>query len=176
MKVKEISMIALFPAMLAATAGISIPLGTLPSITLQTIFVFLAAIILGPKHGAISIIVYILIGAMGVPVFAGFRGGIGILTSFSGGFIIGFIFAVIYVGFMKNVNFLINEYLSLFVTLVLGSIIIYVSGGAYIAFLTKGNLFTILAGFSVYIIGDLFKITVVIYVYKRIRPYITYEQ
>ncbi|MFK5884120.1 MAG: biotin transporter BioY [Candidatus Izemoplasma sp.] len=176
MKVKEISMIALFPAMLAATAGMSIPLGSLPSLTFQTIFVFIAALVLGPKKGAISIIVYILIGAMGVPVFAGFRGGIGILTSISGGFIIGFIFSVIYVGFMKNVNFLINADLSLFVTLVIGSIIIYVSGGAYIAFLIDSNLFTVLAGFSVYIIGDLLKIIVVMYVYKRIRPYITYEQ
>lgn len=176
MKVKELSLIALFPAMLAATAGISIPFGGLPNITLQTLFVFLAALVLGPKKGSLSIIVYILIGAMGVPVFAGYKGGIGVLTSNSGGFIFGFVFSVIFIGFMKNVNFLINKDISLFAILVFANIIIYVSGAAYIAFLINASIVSVLATFGLYIIGDLLKIVIVLHVYNRIRPFITYEQ
>lgn len=175
MKVKEITLIALFPALLAATAGISIPLGNLSSITLQTIFVFLAALILGSKKAFISIAVYIILGLIGVPVFAGFKGGFVILTTYSGGFIVGFLFSVIFIGKAKNVNFLFNDYLSLFVILSIGNLLIYVSGAAYITFLSNGSFLSIIGGFSVYLIGDIIKILVVIHVYKRIRPHLSYE-
>ena len=109
-KTKELTMIALFPALMGATAGISIPLFNLPPITLQTFFVFLAGLILGPKKGAISMIVYLVIGAIGIPVFSGYRGGLEVLTGFSGGFLIGFVFAAFFAGFMETVKFINNNF------------------------------------------------------------------
>ena len=102
LNIREISLVAIFPALMAATAGISIPLGNLPPISLQTIFVFLAGLMLGPKLGGTSMIIYILMGAIGLPVFSGFRGGIAALISESGGFIFGFVIAAVFIGFMKR--------------------------------------------------------------------------
>lgn len=175
MKTKELTMIAIFPAMMGATAGISIPLFNLPPITLQTFFVLLAGLILGPKNGAISMIIYLMIGAIGVPVFSGYRGGLEVLTGFSGGFLIGFVFASIFVGFMKNVNFINNEIVRIFLISLGASLIIYMFGAAYIAYLTKGSYWLILGGFYIYFLGDLLKIVAVSYVYIRIRNTITYE-
>ena len=68
---------ALFAVLIAICSWISIP-ATVP-FTLQTMGVFLAVSILGGRRGTLSVLVYILLGAVGLPVFAGFTGGIGIL-------------------------------------------------------------------------------------------------
>ncbi len=173
--VKEISLVALFPALMAATAGISIPLGSLPAISLQTIFVFLAALLLGPKLGSISIMIYIFMGAIGLPVFSNYRGGISVILSGSGGFLFGFVISVIFIGFMKNIKFINKHYSFLFGLLGLGNIIIYMCGAAYLSYLTNMSLFSYIAVFTPYFIGDFLKILVVLYVYSRIRYVITYE-
>ena len=174
-KTKELTMIALFPALMGATAGISIPLFNLPPITLQTFFVFLAGLILGPKKGAISMIVYLVIGAIGIPVFSGYRGGLEVLTGFSGGFLIGFVFAAFFAGFMKTVKFINNNFAVNFAILLGANLTIYMFGAAYIAFLTNTSIWLNLSGFSIYLIGDLVKISVTLYVYVRIRSAVTYE-
>ncbi len=175
LSVKEMSLVALFPAMMAATAGVSIPLGGLPAVSLQTIFVFMAGLMLGPRLGSLSMIVYLSMGIIGLPVFANFRGGLDIITSGSGGFIIGFIFSAYLVGFMKNINFLNKKIWYIFLILVLGNVVIYMFGATYISYLLNTGFLTTLATFSQYIIGDLLKILVVLYVYHRIRPHLTYE-
>jgi len=173
--VKEISLVAVFPALMAATAGISIPLGNLPAISLQTIFVFLAALLLGPKLGSISMMIYLLMGAIGLPVFSNYRGGISVIISGSGGFLVGFIISAIFIGFMKNVKFLNKNYYYLFSILVVGNIIIYMCGASYLSYLTNTSLFSVLAIFTPYFLGDFIKIITVLYVYSRIRYQITYE-
>lgn len=175
MKTRDLTMIALFPALMGATAGISIPLFNLPPITLQTFFVLLSGLILGPKKGAISMLIYLIIGAIGIPVFSGYRGGLEVLTGFSGGFLFGFVIASFFVGFVKNGNFINNEKLAILPILLVGTLIIYMCGAAYIAFLTKGSYWLILGGFYIYLLGDLVKIVAVSYVYSRISKAITYE-
>lgn len=175
LSVREMSLVAIFPAMMAATAGISIPLGNLAAVSLQTIFVFMAALILGPRLGSLSMVIYVFMGAIGLPVFSNFRGGFDVITGGSGGFIIGFIFSAYLVGFMKNINFLNKKTWYIFLVLVLGNIIIYMFGASYIAYLTRVGFFTTLATFTPYLLGDLLKIIVVLYVYTRIRPHFTYE-
>ncbi len=175
MKTRDLTMIAMFPALMGATAGISIPLFNLPPITLQTFFVLLAGLVLGPKKAAISMMIYLIIGAIGIPVFSGYRGGLEVLTGFSGGFLGGFVVAAFFVGFMKTGNFINNEKVALIPILIVASLIIYMCGAAYIAFLTKGSFWLILGGFYLYFVGDLLKIVAVTYVYARIRSSITYE-
>jgi len=176
LKIKDLTIIALFPALMGATAGVSIPLFNLPPITLQTFFVFLAGLTLGPKKAALSMVVYLIMGAIGIPVFSGFRGGFEVLAGFSGGFLIGFVFAAFFVGFMKTVNFLNKNFVNNFIILLGANLIIYMLGASYIAFLTKSSFLLVLAGFSPYLLGDIFKITGVIYVYARIRDVLTYER
>ena len=87
---KEMVLIAMFAAVMAVCSWISIPIGSIP-ITLQTFGVFCALSLLGGRNGTFSIAVYILLGAVGLPVFTGFKGGIGALTGPTGGYILGFI-------------------------------------------------------------------------------------
>ncbi len=175
LNIREISLVAIFPALMAATAGLSIPLGSLPAISLQTIFVFLAALLLGPKLGSISMIIYVLMGAIGLPVFSNYRGGISVLLSDSGGFIIGFIFSAYFIGIMKNIKFINKNFLSIFTILLIGNLIIYMCGASYIAYITNASLLFTLGLFTPFFIGDFIKIFIVLYVYFRIRNQITYE-
>ena len=89
MKTRNIVLSALFAALLAICAWISLPLGAL-TFTLQTFGLFLALLTLGGKWGSVSILVYIAMGAMGLPVFSGFRGGLSALFGPTGGCIFGF--------------------------------------------------------------------------------------
>ena len=93
---KELVLIAMFAAITAVCAWISIPIGAI-AFTLQTFAVFCAVNLLGGRNGLFSILVYLLLGAVGLPVFSGFKGGIGVLAGPTGGYIIGFVFiALIY--------------------------------------------------------------------------------
>ena len=89
MKTRNMVLSALFAALLAICAWISLPLGPI-NFTLQTFGIFLALLILGGKWGSVSILIYIALGAMGLPVFSGFQGGISAITGPTGGCIIGF--------------------------------------------------------------------------------------
>lgn len=81
---------SLFAALLAVCAWVSIPLGDI-AVTLQTFGIFLALLLLGGKWGTVSILLYLLLGIVGLPVFSGFRGGIGALLHVTGGFLWGFL-------------------------------------------------------------------------------------
>ena len=89
-RVVDLTYMAVGAALTAVCSWISIP-STVP-FTLQTFAVFCVLSLLGGKRGTVSIVIYILLGAVGMPVFAGFTGGIGILLGTTGGYIIGFIF------------------------------------------------------------------------------------
>ena len=83
--------IALFSAVIAVCALISIP-SPVP-FTLQTFGVFLAVLMLGGRDGSLAVLLYILLGAVGLPVFSGFTGGMGALFGTGGGYILGFLAA-----------------------------------------------------------------------------------
>ncbi len=85
----DLAYTAIGAALIAICSWISIPL-TVP-FTMQTFAVFFVLLLLGGMRGSLSILVYILLGAAGVPVFAGFSGGVGILFGNTGGYIIGFL-------------------------------------------------------------------------------------
>ena len=95
-RILETTYIALFAALIAVCAFITIPM-PLPfiSFTLQTFGVFAALGILGGRDGTTAVAVYILLGAIGVPVFSGFRGGFGVLIGPTGGYIAGFLGAAL---------------------------------------------------------------------------------
>jgi biotin transport system substrate-specific component len=77
---------SLFAALIAVFAWISIPVSDV-AFTLQTLGIFLAFGLLGGKRGSAAVILYLLLGAAGMPVFSGFRGGIGVLLGVTGGFL-----------------------------------------------------------------------------------------
>ncbi|MBG9790575.1 biotin transporter BioY [Brevibacillus laterosporus] len=91
--------IAIFTAITAVFAQITIPLPIVP-ITGQTLAVGLVATVLGSRYGTISMILYAMLGAIGVPVFAGFSGGPQVLIGPTGGFIFGFIATAFIMGYL----------------------------------------------------------------------------
>jgi len=92
-------MCALFAALTAVLSQIQIPIGPVP-INLALLSVFLAGGILGWRCGALSQLVYVLAGAVGVPVFAGFSGGFGVAFGPTGGFILSYILCALLIGWL----------------------------------------------------------------------------
>ena len=90
-KTYDMAYIGLFVGLMAICSWISIP--TAIPFTMQTFAVFLAVMILGGKRGTLAIVVYLLLGLVGVPVFAGFSAGPGVLFGTTGGYLIGFVFS-----------------------------------------------------------------------------------
>lgn len=101
---KEIVLVGMFAAVLAIISQISIPMPTGVPITIQLFGVTLIGVVLGWKLGLFATLVYILIGAAGVPVFSNFRGGISVLASFTGGYILGWPLMVIFCGIRHNTS------------------------------------------------------------------------
>ena len=89
MKTRNLVLTGIMAALLALCAWISIP--TAVPFTLQTLGVFLAVGVLGGKLGSLAVGVYLLLGAVGLPVFSHFTGGIGALIGTTGGYLLGFL-------------------------------------------------------------------------------------
>lgn len=89
---------SLFAAIIAILSQLTIPLPLVP-ITGQTFAIGLTVTILGLRYGLLSVIIYILLGAIGVPVFSAMSGGLGIIFGPTGGYIIGFLPAALFIGF-----------------------------------------------------------------------------
>lgn len=87
---RDMCYVALFTALIAIMAQISIPMPAGVPLTLQTLAIPLAGLILGPRRGTLSTVIYVLIGAAGVPVFAGLKGGMGVVLGMTGGFLVSF--------------------------------------------------------------------------------------
>lgn len=105
MRTRSVIITGMFAAVLTVLSQISIPFPSGVPVTLQTFAVALIAYVLGCKKGIRVLLIYILLGAVGVPVFAGFRAGVGQLVGLTGGFIWGFFFLVLSCGYgRKNGN------------------------------------------------------------------------
>lgn len=170
MKTADMAYIAMFTAIMAVCSWISIP--AMVPFTLQTFGVFLAVGVLGGKRGTLSILVYLLLGAAGVPVFAGFSGGPSVLFGNTGGYIIGFLFSALVMWVMEQ--FLGKKRGVLALSMLLGLLVCYIFGTAWFMFIYGKNtgeigLMTAL-GWCVfpYIIPDLLKIALALAICKRL--------
>lgn len=146
MKTKNMVICAVFAAILCVLAVITIPIGPVP-ITFGVLGVLLTAVILGPKKGAIAVLVYILLGAVGLPVFSGFKGGFQVLLGPTGGYIWSYIIVALFVGaFTKNLPD--NKWLAMlkiFVVCIIGVAICYAMGTVQFMAVQKTDLSKALA-------------------------------
>ena len=124
MKAKNMALCGLFTAILALCAWLSIPMGDLV-ITLQTFGIFLTLGLLGGKRGSITICVYLLLGAVGAPVFSGFRGGLGALLGTTGGYIFGFMLTALIYWIITSVK---DAPLTRLLAMILGMLLCYSCG------------------------------------------------
>ncbi|MDO6354039.1 biotin transporter BioY [Caloramator sp. CAR-1] len=153
MHVKNVTKIALFAAILSVLSFVFIPIGTVP-ITLQTLGVFLASLLLGAKDGALAVLIYILLGAVGLPVFAGGRGGFEVLIGPTGGYLMSFPIAAYILG--KGVKF--NNKIFDMLIVILCVFIIYAIGVPYLKYVTGMDFKKALKiGMIPFIIPDIIK-------------------
>lgn len=137
LRVKHLVMCALFAALTAVCSQIQIPLPMVP-INLALFAVHLCGALLGPVYGLISMVVYMLLGAIGVPVFAGFMGGIATLMGKTGGYVLGYCLCALIVGlWSKHVG---RSFLPLCVGMVIGLVACYVFGTIWFMVVTGLDL------------------------------------
>lgn len=175
-RAKDMAYIAVFTALLAVCAWISVPMPWGVSYTLQTMGVFLAVGVLGGKRGTLAVLVYLLLGAVGVPVFSGFRGGAAALLGTTGGYIAGFLFSALVMWVMER---LLGKKLTvLALSMVVGLAVCYAFGTAwYMIVYTQSSgpvaLGTVL-GWCVtpFILPDLVKIALALLLTARLRSHV----
>ena len=148
---------SMFGAATAAGAYIMIPLPLVP-ITLQTLFLNLAAALLGGGLGALSQVVYVLIGIIGLPVFAGGKAGFGVLLGPTGGYLIGFIISAYVVGKLIEIRGR-PGFVWTACAMVIGMIVIYACGVTQLSIIAKISINkSISVGVLPFLIGDALKI------------------
>lgn len=144
MKTNIIIQCGIFAAIIAIFSVITIPIGTIP-ITLGLFGVLLAAVILGAKRSAAAVLVYILIGAVGLPVFSGFRGGFTVITGPTGGYLIAYTFTALVSGKAAELAKKRTgkpKLLICFCGCVLGVLISYIFGTIHFCAISESNVST----------------------------------
>jgi len=135
--IRVITVTGLMVAVCAVCSQISLPLPFSPvPLTLQTLAVMLTALLLGGNYGTLAIAVYVLAGAIGLPVFAQGLSGLGVVAGPTGGFLIAFIPAVAVIGFSKGKLVQGKRWLSYVIACLLGLLIIYIFGVLRLAAVT----------------------------------------
>ncbi len=162
-------------AALAALTGVGawilIPIGPVP-ITLQVLFVLLAGLLLPFKYAMLAMVLYILMGIIGLPIFAGGTSGIGVVIGPTGGYFVGFVVAVGLISLIaKRAREQASGYsraalwLRAFVACVAGSVVIFALGGIWGKFSTGLDWMVILSGWILpFIPGNIAKIIVATFI------------
>ena len=164
---RNLVLAALFAALTAVCSQIHIPLPMIP-INLALFSVHLCGALLGAKWGALSMAVYALLGAIGVPVFAGFGSGPAVLFGKTGGYILGYILCAAIVGVLsRRIGF---SYLKLCLSMVIGVAVCYAFGTAWFMVVSGLNLVTSL-GYCVlpFLPGDAVKILLAAFLALRLQ-------
>ena len=171
MPVRQLQLMAyasLMATLTAVGAYIHVPLGPVP-IVLQNLFVLLAGLLLGSRWGAISIATYLLVGAVGFPVFAGAKGGLAHFIGPTGGYLVGFLAAAWLTGYISEL--FQNRAAADVAAVVLGSITIYAIGAPWLKIttgLTWGKAFTL--GMLPFLFGDVLKAGAAVMLARTLRP------
>ncbi len=173
-KTYDIVYIGFFAVLMGICSWISIPMAV--PFTMQTFGVFVTVGILGGKRGMAAVLVYILLGIAGIPVFSGMRGGIGVLLNTTGGYIVGFLFSALAMWGMEKM--LGRKGAMLLVSMAVGLVICYVFGTAwFMVVYMKSNeavgIGTVLGWCVIpFIVPDLAKIGLAYILTRRLRQYV----
>ena len=159
-KTKQMVLIALMTAVTCVLGPLSIPLPFSPvPISLTNFAIFLAIFVLGMKNGTISFIIYLLLGAVGVPVFSSFRGGLQVLAGPTGVYLIGFIFLALIMGFA--LDHFDRKLVPTIIGMIIGMAVCYAFGTVWLAKLLSLSFKEgLMMGVIPYLAGDVAKIII----------------
>lgn len=164
---RQLILVAFFAALTALGAWLRIPLQPVP-VTLQVFFTILAGAVLGPTLGALSQLIYILLGVIGLPVFAGGTHGLGALWGPTGGYLIGFVAAAYVIGFLVK-KFELKSLPGILVSMLAGLFVIYLLGVFQLVLVLKLNFYkALMVGFFPFIAFDLVKAGLAAVVARRL--------
>jgi biotin transport system substrate-specific component len=147
-------------------------------VTLQSFFTIMAGALLGGRYGALSQLVYVLLGAFGLPVFAGGSSGFGVLVGPTGGYLFGFVLGALVAGTIaggeaKASKSLTWSYIRILLGLVVGTVVIYTIGVIQLSLvLRKGFVETLSIGVFPFLIGDSLKIAVATLAVRNVRRFV----
>lgn len=168
-KTKQMVQVALFSGIFCVFAPFTLPVPMSPvPLSLATFVVYLAAVLLGAKQGTVCVLVYLLLGAVGLPVFSGFSGGIGVLLGPTGGYLIGYMPCALIVGCLVGTKgfsrgFSGQAFKKNVLAMALGTLVCYTFGTAWFLFVMRES-YTIAQALLVcvvpYLFFDLVKILV----------------
>jgi len=183
MTTKDISLVALMAAVIVALGLVpAIPLAAGVPITLQSMGVMLAGLILGPRRGAAAVLVVIALVALGLPVLSGGRGGLAVFVGPTAGFLIGWVLAAFVAGFLAMV-FEAPEASTLLRTtqlagaaIVGGIVVLYVCGILWLAFFMKLGIVKAFMVSLPFVPGDLAKAVVAALVTVKVRQAVAIER
>ena len=159
-RTKQMVLNALMTAVTCVLGPLSIPLPFSPvPISLTNFAIFLAIFVLGMKNGTISFIIYLLLGAVGVPVFSSFRGGLQVLAGPTGGYLIGFIFLALIMGFA--LDHFDRKLVPTIIGMIIGMVVCYAFGTVWLAKLLSLSFKEgLMMGVIPYLAGDVAKIII----------------
>lgn len=165
----DIAYIGLFAALITASAQIAIPMTV--SFTLQTFAICLAAGLLGWKRSTLSVIIYIIIGMMGLPVFTGFKSGVAAVAGPTGGFIVGFIFTALISGLL--IDKFGHKLWQMIIFMAVGVIACYVFGTVWFIIAYKATIASALATCVVpFLLPDAVKVVLAAVLANRLRRFV----
>ena len=167
-KLRWMVLASLMAALTAVGAYIHVPIGPVP-IALSTLFVLLSGLLLGSRWGLTSMGLYLLVGAIGIPVFAGGKGGFAHFFGPTGGYLLGYVIAAGLTGFIseRSRGLLILDILAILV----GSIAIYGLGVPWLKMVTQMSWTkTLMVGMVPFLVGDAIKASVAIILARSVRP------
>ncbi|KRQ87862.1 Biotin transporter BioY [Caloramator mitchellensis] len=165
MNIRKMTKIALFAALISVLSLVSIPIGTVP-ITLQTFAILLTGIVLGPTDGGLAVLTYILLGSIGLPVFAGGKAGFQVIFGPTGGYILSFPIAAYTAGMaIKQYNSIKQA-----VIIICSILVVYLIGVPYLKLMTGMDIYKALKiGLIPFIIPDMIKAFIALYLGKIIK-------
>lgn len=165
-KIYSMTMTAVMAAVTCVLAPMALPIGPVP-ITLVNLVMYLALYLLGARWGVLSCLVYVLIGAAGLPVFAGFTGGVGRLLGPTGGYIVGYLWMAIVAGlFIARCRSRVLQFLGM----TLGTALCYALGTLWYCVSMQSSVGAALALCVLpFIPGDLVKMALAVVVGPMLR-------
>lgn len=179
MTTKEMVYAALFAALIAALGLIPpISVGFIPvPITAQTLGVMLAGGFLGKKTGAISLVLFIVLVALGLPLLSGGRGGFSVLVGPSAGYIFSWPIAAFFIGYAtEKVWFSIKVWKLLVINFLFGVVLVSLIGAPVMAMITQTSIWAGLVGALVYLPGDLLKAIIAAIIVLQLKAVSPIEQ
>ncbi len=148
MKTNDIVLIGMFAALLAVISQISLPTPSGVAISVQVFGIALVGVVLGWRRGFFTTVVYILLGAAGLPVFANFRGGIQVLAGVSGGYIMAWPVMVLFCGIRPKLANAMGAFAAMAALSVAGLMIVELAGAWHWSRLASDKSLTALVAYS----------------------------